>query len=123
MAGEPDLKRGRRIIDKPLLARLHREWTHCVICGSSGWGVIGGLSLHHLLNKPRDDVEANLVMLCGSGTTGCHGRVEDHDHETCARLAVYLVCHRLDSMAYLGEQLGGVVAVREWLLRRLYAAV
>lgn len=26
---------------------------------------------------------ANLILLCGSGTTGCHGHVETHREEAC----------------------------------------
>lgn len=38
-------------------------------------------NLHHLVPRSQggDDVQANLVELCGSGTTGCHGRVESRD--------------------------------------------
>jgi hypothetical protein len=37
-----------------------------------------GESLHHRLPRSRgtDNSAANLVLLCGSGTTGCHGEVE-----------------------------------------------
>lgn len=28
--------------------------------------------------RPDTDLPANLVALCGSGTTGCHGWVESH---------------------------------------------
>lgn len=35
-------------------------------------------SLHHLLPRSQggDDVAVNLIPLCGSGTTGCHGAIE-----------------------------------------------
>ena len=43
----------------------------CVVCGNraQNW--------HHRLNRSRGglDDDTNLVPLCGTGTTGCHGRV------------------------------------------------
>jgi hypothetical protein len=69
-----------------------------VLCGETGH-----LSLHHISNKPRDDVEANLVMVCGSGTTGCHGLIEARDSSKRAELALYLRERRPDALAYLDE--------------------
>lgn len=50
-------------------------------CGRSLWSVPG--SRHH--RKPRSvagtaerHTAANLILLCGSGTTGCHGWVHSH---------------------------------------------
>lgn len=47
---------------------------HC--CQRCGVYAYGG-SLHHRVNKSvgGDARPANLVLLCGSGTTGCHGWV------------------------------------------------
>jgi len=49
-------------------------------------------SLHHLLPRSLggDDVADNLVGLCGSGTTGCHGKVEARNPFYLAKLAEYL---------------------------------
>lgn len=56
----------------------------CEICGGSLMGV-DGMSIHH--RKPRGmggtiDVAinnpSNLMAICGSGTTGCHGWLESH---------------------------------------------
>ena len=64
-----------------------RDGEACVRCGRSLWSVPG--SRHH--RKPRSvagvderHTAANLVLLCGSGTTGCHGWVHAHvtDAET-----------------------------------------
>lgn len=77
-------------------------------------------SLHHVHNKPRDDVQANLVMLCGDGTVGHHGLVTAHDYATCRALGIYLVLHRLDTLEYLGAKLGGPVGASEWLRSQLY---
>lgn len=58
-----------------------RDGESCVRCGRSLWSVPG--SRHH--RKPRSvaglserHTAANLVLLCGSGTTGCHGWVHSH---------------------------------------------
>lgn len=62
-----------------------RDRDRCRRCGASTW------QIHH--RKPRGmggtrDPEANspesLVLLCGSGTTGCHGWVESHRAEARA---------------------------------------
>ena len=59
----------------------------------------------------------NIIPLCGSGTTGCHGRVEEHDR--IARMT--LGCHlRAEEMAYLESKLGGQTAARAWLERFYY---
>ena len=45
-------------------------------------------SLHHLVPRSLggDDTADNLVGLCGTGTTGCHGRVEARDPWACSLL-------------------------------------
>jgi hypothetical protein len=50
-----------------------------------------------------DDVAANLVALCGSGTTGCHGLVEARDVLALAMLASRL---RDEEYAHVVGQLG-----------------
>lgn len=55
----------------------------CEVCGIAldlGWS---GFSVHHRTPRgmggsrdPRLNLPSNLLALCGSGTTGCHGRVE-----------------------------------------------
>lgn len=40
-------------------------------------------------------------MLCGSGTTGCHGLVTENDTVTCWQLAFYLKENRPDTISYL----------------------
>lgn len=39
--------------------------------------------------RPELHQPANLIVLCGSGTTGCHGWVESHRHQ--ARESGYLI--------------------------------
>lgn len=108
----PDPKPGPRIRDPGLLRTLHLRWHSCHLCGSTGHP-IGGLSLHHIHKHPRDDVEANLMMLCGSGTTGCHGDIEARVPAAMIRLARYLVA-RDDFLAYLIVKLNGERAAYEW---------
>jgi hypothetical protein len=114
-----DPKPPRRVHDLELLRELHVLWRGS--CALEEYGDCEPhYSLHHILNKPRDDVRANLAMTCGSGTTGHHGRLTHNDVVTCQRFAAYLIRDRLDTMAYLGERLGGLLAVQEWLRSRLY---
>jgi len=67
-----DPKPPPRIHDKDLLAQLHKELRNrpCEACGKRA-----GQNLHHIRNKPRDDVRSNLAWLCGTGSSGCHGAV------------------------------------------------
>lgn len=65
---------------------LIRDDYSCVRCNRPVMG--GDYSLHH--RRPRGmggskradtDLAGNLITLCGSGTTGCHGWVESHRSE------------------------------------------
>lgn len=60
-------------------AQLH-ERAHgcCEICG-----VYGANNAHHRRNRSQGgtDTLSNLMLLCGSGTTGCHGHVTEHPEE------------------------------------------
>lgn len=100
-----------RITDPDLIADLHLEWKECVLCLAV---YPTRLSLHHIHNKPRDDVRANLVLLCGDGVSGCHGLITVNDFAKCRELGIYLVKHRLDTMEYLGKKLGFLQAT-EWM--------
>lgn len=124
----PDFKPEARIRDPDLLRSLHLEWHECALCGSVGLPVADspnpenlmyiGLSLHHILKHPRDDVRGNLVMLCGHGTAGCHGLVEAHDKRTLSLLGRHVLLHREDVIAHLDQRLGPVAA-QEFLGREL----
>lgn len=59
-----------------------RERQKCARCGRIIW--VGG-SRHHRKFRSRggSDEVANLVLMCGSGTTGCHGWV--HANPRAAR--------------------------------------
>lgn len=61
------------------LVRERDDW-RCARCG--GWGP---LSTQHRVARgmggsrwPGINLPSNLITLCGSGTTGCHGWVEHH---------------------------------------------
>lgn len=47
----------------------------CVLCGRA---IDGGSRHHRQLRRHGDHSPANIVLLCGSGTTGCHGWVHAH---------------------------------------------
>lgn len=63
---------------------LERDLHQCVRCGKY-LGPLDDYSIHHRRPRgmggsrdPETDQPANLLTLCGSGTTGCHGAVEAH---------------------------------------------
>lgn len=63
-------------IPTKIRSRLHdRAGGRCEICG-----LYGANNAHHRRNKSQggQDVLSNLMLLCGSGTTGCHGFVTEH---------------------------------------------
>lgn len=94
----PDPKPAKRVRDPQLLRRLHLEWRECVLADET---CERQRSLHHVSKHPRDDLRENLVMVCGSGTTGHHGKLEEHDMGTEIALAVYIAGNRPDMQAYL----------------------
>ncbi len=58
-----------------------RAGLRCEVCGGSAYGG----SVHHRRRRgmggskrPEINLPANLLLLCGSGTTGCHGDIEAH---------------------------------------------
>lgn len=59
---------------------LLRERAHgcCEMCGKSGAN-----NAHHRINQSQGgpDTLSNLLLLCGSGTTGCHGWVTTHPED------------------------------------------
>lgn len=93
---------------------LHLRWRSCALCGSS----TARLSLHHIHKHPRDDVEGNLVMLCGDGVLGCHGSLEAEITVTRRALGRYITAKRPDVLRYLRGKLGDEAA-DDWLERRL----
>ena len=55
------------------------------------------MTLHHLVGKDLggDDKPDNLVPLCGTGTTGCHGAVQDLSPVACGLLRESLTLKEL----------------------------
>lgn len=74
------------MLDSDLRARLLlRARGCCERCGTRLDGRWDGMSVHHRQprgmgggRRPWTDSPANLLVLCGSGTTGCHGWVESN---------------------------------------------
>lgn len=65
-----------------------RAGYHCELCYTP---IAGQASVHHrrprrMGGTRRSDVNepANLMLLCGSGTTGCHGWIESHRKQALA---------------------------------------
>lgn len=74
------------------------------MCGCGDDWIAHPLNRHHLIPRGHgDDIDANIIPLCGSGTSGCHGLVEAHDPATCR-----LVRQRLqpDELAYCVRMVG-----------------
>ena len=103
-------------VDEKVIAR---DLGACVRCGRHVAHLARGIawSIHH--RRPRGaggtvlawvSAAANLIILCGSGTTGCHGWVESNRKD--ARAAGYLVplngIQRSDEIAIKHKTLGVV---------------
>lgn len=84
------------------LAVWSRE-RNCVVCGEPG------SNAHHVYFKGQggEDVLENGVMLCGTGTMGCHGLMTNMDEETREAIGAYIVRSRPDTLRYLTRTLGG----------------
>lgn len=73
-------------IPSPQVCRTvdRRDSYQCARCGVSLFTVAG--SHHHRKRRSQSSPETvhnveNLILLCGSGTTGCHGWVHSHPME------------------------------------------
>jgi hypothetical protein len=66
-------------------AVMERDGGRCFKCGAPLTTSWPGYSCHHrrLRGAGGTDTPENRIMLCGSGTTGCHGWV--HAHPALAR--------------------------------------
>lgn len=63
-------------------------------------------TFHHVVPRGLyhgSDTESNIVALCGTGTTGCHGKVEGRDRAACRTLVERLTD---DEYAYAVEHGG-----------------
>ena len=47
------------------------ERGYCAVCGKSG------TTKHHCVPRSQGGADGPTITLCGSGTTGCHGKAED----------------------------------------------
>lgn len=80
---------------------LEREHFSCALCGMGigpeGRGV--GWSVHHRLRRSQgvDHSIQNVIILCGSGTTQCHGWV--HANPADARAGGWLLSGRQEPLA------------------------
>lgn len=136
MSGLPDFKSAPRIVDRTATKRALLTHPSCAACGAAA------TNGHHVLPVGRgqsgDDCVADIVGLCGTGSTGCHGAwhgspyihqrpglvpermiTERRDAEWVARrIGAHLLAERPDTIAYVLEKLG---ATAGWdFLRRRY---
>lgn len=77
MRGQPDPKPAPRIIDPDAGREKLRREGRCRMC--HGYATrLYLLSRHHIVPRGQggDDVDDNLIPICGHGTIGCHGNVE-----------------------------------------------
>jgi hypothetical protein len=75
MVGDP--RPPARIVDRRAgIKKLRREGR----CRACGLATRSYLTRAHLVPRGQrgDDVDENIIPLCGSGTTGCHGALTDH---------------------------------------------
>lgn len=77
-ARQPGNSTGAGIRPKVRAAVLTRDGYACVRCGA-GCLPGGNYSIHHRLSRSlgESDLMSNLITLCGSGTTDCHGAVHE----------------------------------------------
>lgn len=88
---------------------LQRDQAKCARCGDELTGDRGiNWSIHHRRNRGSGgsrlawvNLPANLVPVCGSGTTGCHGWIETHrtDAYEDGFLVSKLGIHRADEVS------------------------
>lgn len=88
------MSRATGVSKETALTVLTRDGWACVSCGLDVAGGERGrdFSIHHRIPRgmggsrdPRINQPANLLTLCGSGTTGCHGGTESHRETARAR--------------------------------------
>jgi hypothetical protein len=116
MAGRPDPRPPRRKKDAKARRRASLLADECVVCERSDVR----LNQHHILygRDGRDDDERNFLSVCGSGTTGCHGRAHNGDHETLRKIGL-AIATRPEKIAFVEERLGKTNG-RDYLRRRYW---
>lgn len=131
MTGEPDPKERQRIVDRQAARTAALKLLSCAACGGIG------ANQHHVVQRGSpyfgDDVPANFVSLCGSGTMGCHGALHGSPYWVSVggltperrdadwvrrRVGEHIRRRRPDTIAYVLERLGA--AAGRAYLRRNY---
>lgn len=129
----PDPKPAARIVDRGAIRRAKLMYPWCAACGA---GPDVGLNGHHVLGKGvgGDDVVSNIVCLCGTGTTRCHGAHHGNPYMQAAaggvlrridaewvdrKVGETLLHSRQDVIGYLLGKLGESQG-REFLTRTYY---
>lgn len=123
----PDPKPAARIKDSGAGDRARLLFDECAACHRPP------TNGHHVLPKGErgDDVVANIVLLCGSGSDRCHGALHGNPYLDVARVrwtaervreavGTHILASRPDTVAYLVGKLG-LVPAREYLARRYFA--
>lgn len=122
-----DFKPEPRIKDSDALARARLMFDECASCGKPP------ANAHHFLPKGSpwhgDDVVENIVLLCGSGSFGCHGAVHGSPYqdgsrrwttmEVRAAIGEHVLAQRPDVIEYVLTKLGWT-AGREYLATAYY---
>lgn len=70
-----------------------RDQFRCVNCGAR-MTVVSGSRHHRMVRGIGGHRVSNLILLCGSGTTGCHGWVHSHPVEARRRGLIIPANHR-----------------------------
>lgn len=134
MSGQPDpkpVKRPRkliRVVDPAAVGRARLTEDECGSCRKPP------SNAHHVVPKGApyfgDDVPENIVMVCGSGTDGCHGALHGSPYVdgrgkrwpeayVRAQIGITLRHRRPDVIRYVLEKMGDE-AGRDYLRRRYY---
>lgn len=101
-----DFSRGGRYVDPAAMRACVLRWRACACCGDAS------ATAHHVLKRSAggDDVAANLIAVCGDGTTGCHGLLEAENVRARTQAGAHIRNDRPDTLAYLQGRLGPVQA-------------
>lgn len=103
----PNPRPPRRVVDRNAGRRKCGEGAECRLCGKRS-----PLERHHLVPRSQrgDDVDANIVPLCGGFTDGCHRLITENDADALALLRGRLWP---EEEAYAAQRMGW-----GWLERR-----
>lgn len=79
----PNPRPARRIVNDQAGRSKCGPGAECRLCGARS-----GLERHHLVPRSQrgDDVDANIVPLCGAFDADCHGRITRNDPDALALL-------------------------------------